>query len=120
LATHPAQAQLTGPVQVKVYKTNCSDKVSQPDKCTNLHRLPQKARFSAIVAGDINLQKTFFMLRTLLSVATATAAVAVMFAIYFFSVASAFIIIFRRRFRQLDALPSLFLLNQLKRTKQRI
>jgi hypothetical protein len=37
----------------------------------------------------------------------------------FFSVASVFFIVFRRGFRYVDALPSLFLLDQLKRTYQR-
>jgi hypothetical protein len=118
LATHPAQAQLAGPVQVKVYKTSCSDKVAQPKRFTYLHRSPQRASFSAILASDINLRRIFFVLRTLLSVATTAAAVAAVFAI-FFSAASIFFIVFRRGFRYLDALPSLFLLDQLKRTYQR-
>jgi hypothetical protein len=67
----------------------------------NLHiqKLHQTTSLSAISAGYVNLRIFFFVPRTLLSVATAAATVAVMFATFFFSVANIFVIIFRRRFR---------------------
>jgi hypothetical protein len=117
METHPAQAQLAGPAQVKVYKTNCLDKVSQPHEFIYLYKSPQEASFSTISAGDINLRRTFLMFRTFFSVTTAAATVTAVFARFFVSVAYAFIIIFRRGFWQLDASPSLLLFNQLKRTK---
>jgi hypothetical protein len=40
VASHPAQAQLAGPAQVKVYKTPCSDKALQPNEFTYVHEWP--------------------------------------------------------------------------------
>jgi hypothetical protein len=47
-ASHPAQAQLAGPAQVKVYKTTCSDKALQPHKFTYVHEWPRRTNASAM------------------------------------------------------------------------
>jgi hypothetical protein len=35
VASRPAQAQLAGPAQVKIYKDNCSEKLSECTKYTD-------------------------------------------------------------------------------------
>jgi hypothetical protein len=45
MATHPAQAQLVGPAQVKVYKTNRSDKVPQTHEFTYLYKIAVVGKF---------------------------------------------------------------------------
>jgi hypothetical protein len=75
----------------------------------------------AISAGDVNLRGSFLAFRTFISVTATAAAVTAVFARLFFSVARVFnIIIFKRRFWELDAFPSPFLFNQLKIAKQEI
>jgi hypothetical protein len=120
-ATRPAQAQLTGPAQVKVYNTNCSDKVTQPHEFTYLHKSPRKASFSAISAGDINLQRTLLASRAFFNIIVTATVVATVFAgIFPFSVCAFINLIFRRRLWQCNALFSLLLFDQLKRAKEEI
>jgi hypothetical protein len=76
VASHPAQAQLAGLAQVKVYKTTCSDKILQPNKVTNVHKGHEGQMFQQRSASDINLRGTLFMFRTFFSIATTAAAVA--------------------------------------------
>jgi hypothetical protein len=81
--------------------------------------MPQRASFSAISTGDINLWRTLLTFRTFFTVAAAAAAVTVVLARFSISVAYAFIIIFRRGFQQINTFPSPLLFNQLKRTKEK-
>jgi hypothetical protein len=79
MATHHAQTQLAGPVQIKVYKTNRSDKVPQTHEFTYLYKLPLWASLSTILASDIDLQRRFFVSRAFFNfiVTTADAAVVI-------------------------------------------
>jgi hypothetical protein len=122
MVTHPAQAHRAGPAQVKIYKINCSEKGPQPTNLHVLYKLPQRASFWNISAGDINLRRRFLTIRTSFNITAAAAAdVTTVFAGLFSGIVRAFIIlIFRRRPRYLDACSSLHLFNQLKRAKEGI
>jgi hypothetical protein len=106
VVSHPAQAQLPGPAQVKVYKTTCSDKMLQPNKFTYVHNGHEGQMFYQRLARDVNLRGILFMTRAFFGIITVVAAIArVLF------VRPAGIVIFGRGFWRRNALSSLVFFN---------
>jgi hypothetical protein len=111
LATHPAQAQLAGPAQVKVYKkTQCFKQklrnLMNSHIYTNRH---EGQMFQQYLASNVNLRGIFFVFGGLIRIATIIAAVARTFPV---RVCRFFIlIIFGRRLWQCSAFSSLLLLD---------
>jgi hypothetical protein len=107
VASHPAQAQLPGPAQVKVYKTACSDKMSQLNKFTYVHNGHEGQMFHQRLARNVNLRGILFMTRAFFSIVTAAAA-AIARVLF---VRPAGIIIFGRGFWRRNVLSSLLFFN---------
>jgi hypothetical protein len=79
VASHPAQAQLPGPAQVKVYKTACSDKMLQPNEFTYVHNDHEGQMFHQCLARDVNLRGIFLMFRGMVAITTVVVAIVKVF-----------------------------------------
>jgi hypothetical protein len=78
-ASHPAQAQLPVPAQVKVYKTTCSDKILHPNEFTYVHNGHEGQMYHQYLARDVNLRGIFLMFGGMIAITAVVAAIARVF-----------------------------------------
>jgi hypothetical protein len=76
VALHPARAQLAGPAQVEVYKTNCLDKILQPNEFTYVHDSHEGQVVHQCLARDVNLRGFFLMFGGMIAIAAVVATIA--------------------------------------------